>query len=253
MTQEAGLEVLGSSVEPADFAAGPGPLIRACQRCGASYGNLPQASHWPPDRGKPQLDVDLDGPQCCRTQHEAPVNPCRCGSWIAAPPLIHTHGWPPDLAGVCLTASPPACHRRRLGSASKCNCARLARCHSRAELSPMMLVDAYLCAKGARRVRNLLFPGCLFLTCPHCRIPYSPARLLNNLDHARGSELLSFQPFLRFVLLGTTLPVSLLRQQSSTGLSTLIFLFLFLRTFPFLTYFLCSVRLTFFVRGIEQE
>lgn len=50
----------------------------------------------------------------------------------------------------------------------------------------MMLVDAYFCAKGGQRVRNLLFPGCLFLTWPHCRFPSSPARPQNNLDHAAG-------------------------------------------------------------------
>lgn len=63
-----------------------GPLIRACQKVRCELRKPFQTSHWPPDRGKAQLDVDLDGPQCCRTLHEAPVNPCRCGSWIAAPP-----------------------------------------------------------------------------------------------------------------------------------------------------------------------
>lgn len=58
----------------------------------------------------------------------------------------------------------------------------------------MMLVDAYLCAKGCQRVRNLLFPGCLFLTWPHCRFPYTPARLQNNLDHAAGLSSCPFNP-----------------------------------------------------------
>lgn len=56
----------------------------------------------------------------------------------------------------------------------------------------MTLVDAYLCAKGGQRVRNLLFPGSPFLTWPHCRFPQSPVRLQNNLDHAVG---LSSYPF----------------------------------------------------------
>lgn len=91
MIQEAGLEVVGSSAKPADFAAGPGAADSCVSKVRCELQKPSQTSHWRPDRGKPQLDVDLDDPNVAEQRMRLQSIPAHAAP--GSPHHLDPHAW----------------------------------------------------------------------------------------------------------------------------------------------------------------